>query len=344
MSSVPSFERFDYLLRTNKHIERRLVFDVLASARNKLALEVGWYLGFGSMWFGDFRIAHRQLRIDRLVSIEHAGHAKRAMFNRPFSGVSVEPGTSGEVLPKIAAEFWEAPVIAWLDYDGYINESVVSDIDYLLNRAAVNSVVLFTVNAARRTYRPRTGEAPKARSETAVGVVEGFLGRAVTPTRFDPVQNSAGVFTEPPEADFPEYLCEAAMAYMSHKIATSGRQFDGRAVSFTPLFKLHHRDGVDMITVGGALTTDVESESWTSALSGIPIISTVGGDPIYCRLDLIPFTVKEKIALDECLPGSGDDNQLIADARNAGVEIEGDSIKAYRKFYRYFPVFVESGL
>jgi len=60
-------------------------------------------------------------------------------------------------------------------------------------------------------------------------------------------------------------------------------------------------------------------------------------------LDLIPFTIKEKIVLDECLPGQ-DEGDLIERARGAGIVLEEKSIRTYRKFYRYFPVFVESGI
>jgi len=344
MTSTPSFERFDYLLRTNKHIERRLVFDVIASARQKLGLATGWYLGFGSMWFGDFRIAHRQLRIDKLVSIEQEPHAKRARFNRPFAGVTVEAGMSGEVLAKIPSKSWEEPVIAWLDYDGYLNADIVSDIDFLLDNVSENSVVIITINAERRTYRRRVEGGPRSRGDTAVGVVEGFLGRGVTSAKFEPTENSFGVFSEPSDADFPCFLCEACDSYMSHRLATSGRQHGGKTLTFKPLFRLHHRDGANMITVGGVVTTKDAQEIWSSALMGVPVISTPSGEPQYCRLDLIPFTVKEKIALDECLPGSGDEAELLRSAKAAGVEVEDSSIINYKRFYRYFPVFVESGL
>ncbi|WP_164133587.1 O-methyltransferase [Stenotrophomonas maltophilia] len=344
MSPAPSFERFDYLLRTNKHIERRIVFDVIASSRQKLGVIGGWYLGFGSMWFGDFRIAHRQLRIDDLVSIEHEDYAKRAEFNRPFAGVRVKSGSSEDVLPRISPEEWNSPVIAWLDYDGYLNSAVVSDVDLILDAAAVNSVVIITVNADRRTYRPRSSSGPREREETAVGVVEGFLGRNVTPPKYEPCENEVGVYQEPPESVFPEYLCEAVISYMAHRVAASGRTApDGQVISFTPLFKLHHKDGADMVTIGGAITTEHTANSWSASVAEMSVISDEGGFPSYCKLDLIPFTVKEKIILDECLPGESD-GDMLEGARKLGIQLAEKNITDYRKFYRYFPVFVESGI
>lgn len=344
MSPIPSFERFDYLLRTNKHIERRIVFDIIASSRHKLGISGGWYLGFGSMWFGDFRIAHRQLRIDDLVSIEHEDYAKRAEFNRPFAGVRIESGSSEEVLPKIPLEKWQDSVVAWLDYDGYINSAVVSDIDFMLEKASVNSVLIVTVNADRRTYRPRNAGGARERDATAVGVVEGFLGRNVTPAKFEPWENEVGVYQEPTESEFPDYLCEAITAYMAHRVAASGRTSDGgKALSYTPLFKLHHKDGADMVTVGGAITTEDVAGPWQSSVAEMPMISDEAGRSSYCKLDLIPFTVKEKIILDECLPGASDD-EMVQGAKGVGIQLAEKSITDYRKFYRYFPVFVESGI
>ncbi len=73
------------------------------------------------------------------------------------------------------------------------------------------------------------------------------------------------------------------------------------------------------------------------------MISDDAGRSSYFKLDLIPFTVKEKIILDECLPGASDD-EMVQGAKGVGIQLTEKSIMDYRKFYRYFPVFVESGI
>lgn len=346
MSATPSFERFDYLLRTNKHIERRLVFDVLAAAAQRMGFENHWYLGFGSMWFGDFRLAHRLLGIDRLISIELKDHAPRAKFNRPFAGVTVEPGESGEVLARLSAEIWTKPLIAWLDYDGHLNGDVVSDIDLLLERAQPNSVVIVTVNAVRTTYRARRADGRHQRHETSVGVVESFLGSKSIAPKYDPQPNGAGVFVDVPEATFPQFLTEAISTYMEHKVSASAREVAGTRVKFVPLYRLHHRDGADMVTVGGAVVADeVDAISgWKQLMRARPVLANGDGGAEYCRLDLIPVTVKEKIVLDECLPDHGDGAAFLGAARTAGLQLADDEIAKYRKFYRHFPVFVETAI
>lgn len=342
MSATPSFERFDYLLRTNKHIERRLVFDVLCAADQRIGFSEHWYLGFGSMWFGDFRLAHRLLGINTLVSMELTDHAARAKFNRPFAGVTVEAGESGAIMANLSQETWNQPVIAWLDYDGYLNNEVVSDINLLLDRAQPNSAVIITVNGARGTYRGRKASTLTARNETSVGVVEGFLGSGSIPTRCAPQQNAAGAYIDVPEAEFPEFLTEAIADYMQHHVMASAREVEGDRLRFLPLYRLHHRDSADMVTVGGVVVTEAAAVIWQQCLRQHPILVDANGAANYCRIDLIPVTVKEKITLDECLPDIGNNAPLLAAARAAGLALHDDDIAKYRKFYRHFPVFVET--
>lgn len=340
--STPSFERFDYLLRTNKHIERKLVFDVLLAAARRIGMPEHWYLGFGSMWFGDFRLAHRLLGIDKLVSIEFPDYADRAKFNKPFSNITVEPGDSSSVLQKLGDEAWSRPLIAWLDYDGYLNNDVVADVNLLLSRCARNSVIGITVNGARGTYRVRRPNGILARHETAVGVVENFLGAGSINTKYEPQQNQAGAYVDVGEAAFPEFLCDAISTYMTHQVLTSARQVDGQQLSYLPLFKLHHRDGADMVTVGGVVTTAADLASWQECLKGQPLLVDAAGDAAYRLLNLIPVTVKEKILLDECLPGSDDEAQFLAATKAKGLALEDAEVIKYRQFYRHFPVFVET--
>lgn len=342
MSGTPSFERFDYLLRTNKHIERKLVFDILAGAAQRLDFSRHWYLGFGSMWFGDFRLAHRRLGIDNMISMELKKHAPRANFNRPFAGVKVEAGECSAILAGLSADAWEKPVAAWLDYDGYLNEDVVKDITLLLSRSARNSTIIVTVNGARSTYRVRKQNGILEKKETSVGVVETFLGGGSIPTRFDPKQNAAGNYVDLPESVFPEFLTEAISAFMEHCVVSTAREVDGQSLKFITLYRLHHRDGADMVTVGGALMTEADESVWRECLTRHPLLGNGAGGSAYCRLDLVPVTVKEKIALDECLPDQGDGTEFINAAKAAGIALSDEEMTKYRKFYRHFPVFVET--
>lgn len=340
---IPSFERFNYMLRTNKHIERKLVFDLLAAAAQKFDFSKHWYLGFGSMWFGDFRLADRLLGIEKMISIERADYAERANFNRPLAGIVVSPGESNAVLGSMGVTEWENPVVAWMDYDGKLNEDVVRDISILLQHAEINSVVIVTVNAGFGSYRARVEGAKRTRVQTAVGLVESYLGSAAIASKYEPYEKLHGTFTDSvKEADFPEFLSEAILTYMEHNTISLAREHEGQRVRFVPLYRLHHKDGVSMITAGGVITTDAAAQAWEKCLKEYPILSEDGGKATYQQLDLIPVTIKEKIALDGCLPEPSGDAAYIAKAKAAGVKLSDDEMSKYRKFYRHFPVFVET--
>ena len=97
-----------------------------------------------------------------------------------------------------------------------------------------------------------------------------------------------------------------------------------------------------MITVGGVVTTDAENASWEASLKNNAVLSEASSKPVYRRLDLIPVTIKEKIMLDTCLPEPTGEDAYLTNAKATGIKLSDDEILKYRKFYRHFPVFVET--
>lgn len=103
------------------------------------------YIGFGSPYFVDFTLMHKQFGMKQMISIElEEGNEERFEFNRPFSCIEVKFGHSTQVLPTIKVE---GRVIAWLDYDDKLKESMLGDIEQIVSRADGGSVVLVTVDA-----------------------------------------------------------------------------------------------------------------------------------------------------------------------------------------------------
>jgi hypothetical protein len=66
---MPSFDAVNYSLRPSKSIQRQLVFAGVRALQDSLD-PAQVYVGFGSIWFTDFVMAHKMLRIDDMVSIE----------------------------------------------------------------------------------------------------------------------------------------------------------------------------------------------------------------------------------------------------------------------------------
>lgn len=99
-----------------------------------------------------------------------------------------------------------------------------------------------------------------------------------------------------------------------------------------------------MVTVGGAIVSEPEISNWKAQLMQRPLLGNQLGDSIYCKLDLVPITVKEKITLDECLPDRGNGSSFLAAAKSAGIKLDEDEIRKYKKFYCHFPLFAETAI
>lgn len=344
--TAPSFERFDYQLRSNKHIERRLIFDLLIRARRSFDFTQYSYVGFGSMWFADHRMAHRLLNIDRLISIEVAESAERAAFNKPYGGIEVQAGLSHEVLPTWKEQAWSIPQIAWMDYDGNLNDDVVADLTLLVQKLVPNSVVIATVNANFLNYRikPNAVEAAAKRNITidprAISTLDKLLGGTVPAAYLNQIEEGKSKPADIKEKEFPAVLAECLLAFLSHKVTISGRQAGDELLRFVPLFNFCHKDGVEMVTIGGAITSAEDAEKWRTVLADDPLLASENYIPLHNRLDLIPITLKEKLVLDSILPSQ--DGDFESKATQYGLKIGSDQAMKYKKHYRHFPTFVET--
>lgn len=343
--NIPSFERFDYQLRSNKHIERRLIFDLLARARHHFDFSKYKYVGLGSMWFADHRLAHRLLDIDHLVSMEQAEHAPRAEFNKPYGTVTVLPGLSHAVLPSWGDEDWASPMVVWMDYDGTLNTDVVQDITLLCQRLQPGSILMVTVNAHFNSYRIAKSavEAAAKRGEKidprAIATVARLLGDVVSADLLGN-QTKAGHPVDVPESEFAERFAESLLGFMEHKVTVSGRQEDGQLLRFVPLFNFCHKDGAEMITVGGAIASADGVKKWEEILEQAPLVEIEERKPKHHRLDLVPITLREKLALDSILPAK--DEEFERQVEQSGLKLDIEQAKRYRQYYRHFSIFVEA--
>jgi hypothetical protein len=335
---TPSFERLNYLLRSNKNMERKVVFDMLLHGRQLLSIADPVYLGLGSIWFEDFRLAHRVLGLQTMISIEREIHAPRADFNKPYASIRVLPGDCFPVMQSFAASQWQSPIFAWLDFDGALNEEVASTIDLFLNRCAANSVVIVTVNALRKRYAP--SRIAERREETSIGYIERTLGGGTVHPRFEPRITGGGKFEDVSDADFPECLSDSILSLMANRTRILARETHGQALTFVPLFNLCHEDGAPMVTAGGAVCALQDSPTWERCVNEHAMVASANGFPRYSRLDLIPITLKEKLTMDSCLPEL--EPEFLSRALEAGVKLTADQIEKYRLLNRHVPVFVES--
>lgn len=76
MTCRPVTGSVGYSLRPAKHVERRILCDAFRRRSKFASVESYQYVGFGSVWFSDFSLFHRQLGIGKMISIERNGLAR----------------------------------------------------------------------------------------------------------------------------------------------------------------------------------------------------------------------------------------------------------------------------
>lgn len=335
MKPTPSFERINYLLRPNKHVERKTVFDILQRFAPQVSFRDHRYVGFGSIWFVDFILAHRILKLRDMLSIEYEQPA-RADFNKPYATIEVRPGLSTDVFIAMAEDEWRRPQLVWLDYDGLLDDTVADDLELLTRKLPRDSVLLVTINSARRNYRRITAGGGSS-TTTAFDAVGTRLGEDARPANYE---LTADAYPDISEDNFSPFLAEAILNFVRRKMRTSGRQEGPDAVTFVPAFNFCHVDGVEMVTVGGFFTAPDREKSFECFLGEIGVATNENSNPTQTLLDLIQLTAKEKISLDRLLPYAGDDFGMRAE--DEGLRLPPEQYAKYREHYWYFPLFAEA--
>lgn len=311
---MSSFDSINYSLRPSKSIQRQVVFDGVKLLQTQLNLDRLMYVGFGSIWFTDFVIAHRVLGVDDMISIEgnEVGY-KRAVFNSPYATVRVEPGMSGEVLPKLFAEegIRNRPWLLWLDYDYELKESIIDDIRSVIENAPINSILLTTFNGHEMGYG-RAPERPDRLRDLLGALVPDDLPKAACK-----------------EDRMQETLADLSIGYMQSVAAEVARPG-----GFVPAFRILYRDGAPMVTVGGILP----------ARGAARIAADQVAEPSWpCRPDVqikAPhLTLREAVVLQAQLPRR--DRLTRAAVQALGFDLEDDQIAAFETYYRQYPAFAQ---
>ncbi len=311
--SHPSFTAVNYSLRPSKTIQRALVFEGLRRLQDHLRWKTASYIGLGSIWFTDFILAHKLLRIRSMVSIEanEIGY-RRAKFNRPYKFVRVEHGLSFDVIPHILEEgrIKSNPLIIWLDYDKKLGNDEVDELRYLVEWMPNNSVLLATFDASHKKY----GNSPEEiRTE-----LKDLFGK-IAPDDI-PREDLRGVA-------FGELMANLAgdMLYST----SSGVARDGGCV---PAFKIVYRDKATMVTVGIVLPTKEDK---------VIVRKTIAeGDwPGFVRepVEAPHLTQREASVLQSQLPSTRAMSRT--KVRRLGFDLEEEQIRAFQAFYRHYPTF-----
>ena len=311
---MPSFDVVNYSLRPSKSIERQIVFDGIRELQGNLDLERLVYVGFGSIWFTDFTMAHKILRIDDMVSMEGDDIGfRRAVFNSPYATVRVVHGLSYDVLPELYADkiIGGRPWLVWLDYDYEFNESLRDDVRSLVENAPANSIIIVTFNGNEMKYGAAADRPARLRALFGASVPDELPKRACKDKRMQ------------------ETLADFALDFMQ---AVAAELF--RPGGFLPAFRIIYKNSTPMVTVGGILPAKGAVRTATNVVNDVtwrcrPVKPIVAPH----------LTMREAALLQSQLPREGPLSRTIV--QGLGFDLEEEQIETFQSYYKQYPAFAQ---
>lgn len=312
---MSSSHYINYSLRPSKSIQRQIIFDGIRTLRSQLDIGESIYVGFGSIWFTDFVMAHKILDIDEMISIEEDEILyRRAVFNSPYASVEIHRGSSSKILPCLYKDEAKCkrPWVMWLDYDSAFDEKSIDDARTAIEKVPDDTVFLATFNGHASSYG-QPDDRPDRLRDLFGDVVPDDLGK-----------NECGA------TSMRNTLADLATDFMKSCAARVVRPG-----GFVPLFRVLYKDNAPMVTVGGILPSDRDTARKASNI--------VEADEWKCRPEktiISPLlTTREALALQSKLPSpKGLSKEQV---RKLGFDLADEQIEAYAKYYREYPAFAQ---
>lgn len=279
-----SFKKIDYRLRPAKHAERLMLIELFKRMRFAPS-ERYRYVGLGSVGFVDFRLCHRMLGIDDLISIEATEdphEQERFTRNVPFAGIELLFGRSTAVLPKI--DFSKLSFV-WLDYDNVLDRWMASDIASICQTAASGTFLGVSFAA----IFPQG----KSAQEAEVGRLKSDFRELV------PVDAKATFFEGARYAKFGRMaLGELLLKALAD--ADSGERDPSKRRTAKQVCYFRYKDGLQMATVGWVIFSEGDRPIFeASRLEQLPFYRD--GDKPF-RIDVPLVTPHEIAEMERRLP------------------------------------------
>lgn len=322
---MDSFEKINYNIRPNKCIERKMICEVLSRLSFIDDLKSYRYIGFGSTYFTDFTLFHKQLGIDDLISIESAKHKKeRFELNKPFSCIQILYGKATTLLPNL--ELDKKKNIVWLDYDGVVEDYMFGDIDTIVSSAKEGSIFMISLNV-----ESLQGGSKEEKFKSLVQKV----GKQRIPIEYHN-ENLNG-----------KKFIEVIYQMIDMQINKSLSERNGNSVKkieYKQIFNYLYKDGVPMLTIGGIIYS-VDQKQSVSRMKLHELNHVRSGKEQY-KIQCPNLTYKEIHLLNNLLPCDLKINNKgnVTNKEFKKIPLTSSDIKDYSEIYRYYPNYAETNL
>jgi len=324
-------EMMNYMFRPAKNIERKMLCEALARLSVIADVKNYQYVGFGSVYFVDFTLFHKQLGIQKLISIEGEPEMEtRVRFNKPYSCIDVIPGASNDKLPEV--DWKSTKSILWVDYTHTLRGYMFKDMATFFQRAQSGSVFIISINVDLKEN--------EVKSKTTT---EKIITKLTKDTEVRKRIRSSDLKKEMTKGDYYSILRNVIDTEAKEILAERNKLESKEKFDYKQIFNFLYHDGQAMLTVGGILFSTKDEEKVEQInFKNLDFIMT--GESRF-EIQVPNLTYREIHALDKHLP---DFNINAETKEKAFNELKGvvsdDAINKYAKIYRYYPNYTESNL
>jgi hypothetical protein len=314
------------MLRPNKQVERKVMIDILRDVFTHANLDSKdyMYIGMGSIYYYDFIMLHKSLRLGRMKSIDDKDTPGRFNFNKPYDFVEFENMKSTDFLSDYG---FDRRIILWLDYDFQLCKCVFDDLTILAKKCNEGDVLFITLDAS-------DSEADKDTRSDFIRANERYIS-----SRY---QKNYYVS--------PKYFPMLLQDILKNCLLEAGEYNDAK---FRKIFAFTYRDSAPMFTLGGLFTDNDKS---LESLEGNEFVSL---DDRILDIGIPQLTYKEKIHLDanitllrnslERIRRNANNNpkkmnEMCKRTTNRMLDFEIESfseLQSYATFHRYYPQYYE---
>lgn len=310
-----SFEKFNYLLRPSKQVERKLLIETM----HHLAT-IGYpiykytYVGLGSIYYADFLLFHKYLYINKMTCVESSDIPNRMKFNKPFRFIKLRMKPVSEVISQLGPK---TRYLVWLDYDTPLSLAKLADLDGLSQILAPRSILLITVDAETR-HLIEAEDGPEDKTE--LGLLR-FLNENFGHLLIEDIKES-----DLSKHDFPHLLSKIVRAQLDKSFLSRP------SLKFHQLLNFVYADGAQMITVAGVIDrVDAAREIEKSGI--FKTLEYTSQSDELVRISVPPLTIREKQWIDSKL------NKGLSAER---LDIDDTLLANYMKYYRDYPTYYET--
>ena len=240
-----SYEKIDYRIRPSKNIERKLLCESFRKLSPFSDINDYQYVGFGSVYFSDFILFHKDLGIKKMISVEKdTQNEARFINNIPFKCIDLKLGEINDVLADIS---FEAPSIVWFDYDSILDHSMYDAINLLFPRLKSGDVFLITVDVDLHEPDPKESDSEKIMAawiDAKKEEISKKMGAENFPFGVSDISLHGWGFAR---------LCKKIITEKIEKAIQDKNLnlVNGKQLHYKQLYNFSYSDGTKMLTVGG---------------------------------------------------------------------------------------------